>query len=41
MSLGPETSDPESPLAPLVANALDIDPAWHHPAALAAGGSTP
>ena len=24
LSLGPETSDPESPLAPLVANALDI-----------------
>ncbi len=41
LSLGPETSDPESPLAPLVANTLDIDPAWHHPAALATGGSRP
>ncbi len=41
LSLGPETSDPESPLAPLVANALDIDPAWHHPPALATGASTP
>jgi hypothetical protein len=40
MSLGPETSDPESPLAPLVANALHIDPGWHLPPALAAGGST-
>ena len=41
LSLVPETSDPESPLAPLVANTLDIDPAWHHPPALAAAGSTP
>ena len=41
LSLVPESSDPESPLAPLVANALDIDPAWHHPPALAAAGSTP
>ncbi len=41
MSQGPETSDPAAPLAPLVANALNIDPGWHLTPALAAGGPTP
>ena len=41
MSLDPETSDPDSPAATMVANALDIEPNWHLTPALAVQGGTP